>query len=75
MIDLLHDKVDLGKVKSIHDIAGCWVWQYGRWQSQWTWDRSEKVPYLYNLDSGQFVKGFKNILKFLEEHEMELEKY
>ena len=72
---MLHDKVNLSKVRSIYDIAGCWVWQYGKCQMEWCWDRAGKYPYLININSKQTVKGFRNIIKFLKDNNMELEQY
>lgn len=66
-----NDKIDLKKVKSVYDIAGTWVWQYGRYQKQYTWDRfSYKNPVLVNT----WTNEVKNIIKYLEVNNLELEK-
>lgn len=68
------DKViDIAKAKSVYDIAGSWVWQYGRWQNQYTWIRTEGEPYLFNSNTGEKIKGLKNIKEFVKFNNLVLE--
>lgn len=72
---MINEKIDLRKVKSINDIAGSWIWKYGMYQNQYIWDRikyKNKVV-LINKNTNEEIKGFKNIIRYIKNNDLELE--
>lgn len=69
--------IDLNKVKSVYDIAGSWIWRYGYYQPQYIWDRTKykNTIVLVNKDTGEEIKGFKNIMRYIRNEELELERF
>lgn len=69
--------IDLKKVKSVYDIAGSWIWQYGYYQPQYVWDRMKykNTIALVNTNTNEEIKGLKNILKYIELNHLDLEKF
>ena len=50
--------INLKNVKNIYDIAGTYIWQYGKYQSQYTWDRSKykNIVVLVNKNTKACIK-------------------
>lgn len=74
---MINEKIDLKKVKSINDIAGSWIWKYGMYQNQYIWDRikyKNKVV-LINKNTNEEIKGFKNIMRYIKNNDLELERF
>lgn len=74
---MINEKIDLEKVKSINDIAGSWIWKYGMYQNQYIWDRikyKNKVV-LINKNTNEEIKGFKNIMRYIKNNDLELERF
>lgn len=74
---MINEKIDLSKVKSIYDIAGSWIWKYGMYQEQYVWDRTsyKNTIALVNKNTGEIIKGLKNIIRYVEINNLELEKF
>lgn len=74
---MLNEKIDLGKVKSINDIAGSWIWKYGMYQNQYVWDRTKykNTIVLINKNTNEEIKGFKNIIRYIKNNDLELERF
>lgn len=72
-----NEKIDINKVKSVYQIAGSWIWKYGYFQNQYTWDRTKykNTIVLINKDTGEEIKGFKNIIRYIKVNNLELEKF
>lgn len=73
---MINKKINLNNVKSVYDIAGSWIWQYGRYQNYYTWDRLKykNTIVLVNTITGEEYKGLKNILNYLKINNLELER-
>lgn len=69
--------IDLKTVKNVYDIAGSWIWKYGYYQEQYTWDRTKykNTVILINKNTNEEIKGFKNIMKYIKVNDLELEKF
>lgn len=74
---MINEKIDLNKVKSVYDIAGSWVWKYGYYQNQYVWDRFKykNTVVLVNKNTNEEIKGFKNIMTYIKNNDLELEKF
>lgn len=72
-----NEMIDLTKVKSVYDIAGSWIWKYGYYQNQYVWDRFKykNTIVLVNKNTGEEIKGFKNIMTYINNNDLELEKF
>lgn len=70
-------KIDLSKVKSVYEIAGSWIWKYGYYQSQYIWDRTKykNTIVLVNKNTNEEIKGFKNIMNYIRDNDLELERF
>jgi hypothetical protein len=74
---MINERIDLEKVKNINDIAGSWIWKYGMYQNQYIWDRTKyknKVV-LINKNTNEEIKGFKNIMRYIKNNDLELERF
>lgn len=49
------------------NLFGGWIWQYGRHQEQWVWDRSGKKIALENTSTGERHVGLQAINRILRE--------
>lgn len=69
--------INLKNVKNIYDIAGTYIWQYGKYQSQYTWDRAKykNTVVLVNKNTNEEIKGYKNIINYIKVNNLDLEEF
>lgn len=74
---MINKKIDINKVKSVYEIGGSWIWKYGRYQEQYIWDRTsyKNTIALVNKNTGEVIKGLKNIKRYIKNNELELESF
>lgn len=74
---MINERIDLEKVKNINDIAGSWIWKYGMYQNQYIWDRTKykNMVVLINKNTNEEIKGFKNIIRYIKNNDLELERF
>lgn len=73
---MINEKIDLKKCKNIYDIIGCHFWQYGwHYVNYLRWAYEGKTHYIINTVTGEKIKGFAKIKKYIKINNLELERF